>query len=97
MPRGAATRIMSSKKTRRKRFDFEQTKLAATSDDPVVRKKMFKEYFEDFSEFPSYLFDNAAAIDPKLLATMLDLRNDPETSKEMQNGIDMLLERLPSA
>ena len=67
----------------------------ATSDNPVIRKKMFVEYFDRFSEFPSYLFDNNSAIDPQLLETIQDLEKDLDTSEKMHKGITELLSRLP--
>lgn len=84
------------KRTRRAKFDFEEMKAAATHSDPAVRKKVFKEYFEQFEEFPSYLFDNTYKIDEMLLSTIQDLEKDPETSKSMHKGIVDLLRRLPS-
>ena len=41
------------------KFDFEELKAGAMSADPRTRKDVFKEYFERFEEFPSYLFDNS--------------------------------------
>jgi len=70
-------------------------KLAATSKDPETRKEMFKEYFERFEEFPSYLFDNKEKINELLLQTIQDIKNDSETPEKMQKGIALLLERLP--
>jgi len=79
------------------RFDFEEMKAEATSPDPETRKKIFREYFERFEEFPSYLFDNTQKIDARLSETMQDLKKDPETTKLMQEGIAALIQRLPSA
>lgn len=87
---------MSTEKTKRKKFDFERTKATATSDDRSVRKQVFIEYFEDFEEFPSYLFDNEREIDKRLFDTMQDLLKDPKTSKAMRKGVDELLRRLPT-
>jgi hypothetical protein len=78
------------------RFNFEDMKAEATSQNPMIRKKIFKEYFERFEEFPSYLFDNSDTIDSRLVETMEDLKNDPETTKTMHEGIAALLQRLPS-
>jgi hypothetical protein len=77
------------------KFDFEKMKAAATHEDPMLRKEAFIEYFERFSEFPSYLFDNEQAIDSRLAKTIQDLTDDPETTREMRKGIDALTERLP--
>ena len=78
------------------KFNFEKMKAAATDKDSVVRKKLFKEYFEQFEEFPSYLFDNTEKIDSLLYQTIQDLENDPETSKNMHKGLTDLLRRLPA-
>jgi hypothetical protein len=78
------------------KFNFEEMKTGATSQNPAVRKKAFEEYFERFEEFPSYLFDNSQRIDSQLLQTIQDLIKDPETSKTMQKAIATLMQRLPS-
>ncbi|MDO8522335.1 MAG: hypothetical protein Q7S08_03550 [bacterium] len=83
----------SHKKTK---FNFEELKTAATSENSVVRKKVFQEYFEQFEEFPSYLFDNTDGIDKKLSETIADIENDPDTSARMHKGIVQMLNRLPS-
>lgn len=70
-------------------------KKAATDPDRAVRKRAFVEYFEEFHEFPSYLFDNEQAIDSHLFDTMQDILKDPETTKTVQVGVDVLLRRLP--
>jgi len=82
-------------KVKQPKFDFEKMKLAATSKDPETRKEMFKEYFERFEEFPSYLFDNKEKINDLLLQTIQDIKKDPETPEKMHKGIALLLERLP--
>lgn len=79
------------------KFNFEELKAAATSLNAKLRKSVFVEYFERFEEFPSYLFDNSNGIDSRLQETINDLQNDPETSKSMRKGIDVLMLRLPSA
>jgi len=79
------------------KFDFEELKAGAMSPDPRTRKDVFKEYFERFEEFPSYLFDNSERIDSRLSDTIEDLKNDPETTTIMQKGIATLMQRLPSA
>jgi len=79
------------------KFNFEELKAAATSLNAKIRKGVFVEYFERFEEFPSYLFDNENGIDSRLQETITDLQNDPETSKSMRKGIDVLMLRLPSA
>ncbi|MDR3571381.1 MAG: hypothetical protein P4L81_04255 [Candidatus Pacebacteria bacterium] len=84
------------KEPRRKKFNFEEMKAEATHKDASVRKHSFIEYFEQFGEFPTYLFDNETTIDSVLKATIDDLLNDPGISKEMRTGIDTLLSRLAS-
>ncbi len=79
------------------KFNFEQLKTLATHIDIRVRVKAFTEYFEMFEEFPSYLYDNSSGIDATLLSTIEKIKTDPGTSKQMQNGIELLLNRLPSA
>ncbi|MDP3965899.1 MAG: hypothetical protein Q8Q13_03815 [bacterium] len=83
----------SRKKTK---FNFEELKTAATSENATLRKKVFEEYFEQFEEFPSYLFDNEGSIDSKLAKTISDIENDPDTSARMRKGIAQMLNRLPS-
>ena len=78
------------------KFNFEELKTAATSENPETRKKIFEEYFEQFEEFPSYLFDNENSIDKKLSETISDIENDPETSARMRKGIAQMLNRLPA-
>ena len=84
------------KEPKREKFHFETMKAVAAHKDPAIRKKAFIEYFEQFQEFPSYLFDNESKIDANLLETMQDLLKDEQTTAEMRKGIDALLERLPS-
>jgi len=79
------------------KFNFEILKAEATSENPVIRKRTFIEYFERFEEFPSYLFDNSEKIDRKLSETIKDLQSDPETTKTMHKGIVTLMLRLPAA
>ena|SRR3989344_627196 len=78
------------------KFNFEEMKAAATSNDSRVRKNVFIEYFERFGEFPSYLFDNENGIDNRLSQTIEDLKNDPAATDAMKKGITLLLNRLPS-
>ena len=78
------------------KFNFEKLKAEATSGDAAIRKRTFKEYFERFEEFPSYLFDNSQKIDSLLYETIQDLMNDSETTKAMQKGIAILMARLPA-
>ncbi len=78
------------------KFNFEELKAGATSQNPAIRKKTFLEYFERFEEFPSYLFDNTEQIDGLLYQTIQDIVKDPETSKTMQRAIATLMQRLPS-
>ncbi len=85
-----------SKGEKKPKFNFEELKEAATSANAQTRKKVFEEYFEQFEEFPSYLFDNTNGIDSRLSETIEDLKKDPDTSKSMQKGIVALLGRLPS-
>jgi len=77
------------------KFNFERLKAGATSPNAQVRKATFKDYFERFQEFPSYLFDNSATIDALLFQTIQDLENDPETTAAMRKGIEVLMMRLP--
>jgi hypothetical protein len=81
---------------KKEKYDFEKMKAASTSNDSGTRKAAFIEYFERFSEFPSFLFDNDVKIDPRLAETMQDLSEDKESSKALLNGITALLDRLPS-
>ena len=76
------------------KFSFEELKIAATSLNASVRKKVFQEYFEMFEEFPSYLYDNSQGIDTRLSETIQDLKKDPETSEKMQKGLALLIQRL---
>jgi hypothetical protein len=92
----ADRKFFADKKPKKEKFDFEVMKLAATHEELSVRKKAFIEYFERFQEFPSYLFDNTAKIDPRLAETVHALMNDPSTSPEILKGIEALLHRLPS-
>ena len=85
------------KPQKKPKFDFEELKAAATSGNRQTRKKVFAEYFEQFEEFPSYLFDNTDKIDERLSETIQDLTNDPDTSKTMHKGIATLMQRLPSS
>lgn len=85
----------SSRVQKKERFDFEKMKAAATSEDPAVRKAEFIEYFERFSEFPSFLFDNEHALDPRLAATMQDLSADEDASPLLLAGVKALQQRLP--
>lgn len=71
-------------------------KKAATSSDRGTRKEAFMEYFEEFQEFPSYLFENESKIDSRLFETMQDILKDPAISKVVRMGVDTLLMRLPS-
>jgi hypothetical protein len=79
------------------KFNFEEMKAGATSENIAVRKKTFLEYFERFEEFPSYLFDNSETIDSRLLQTIQELSSDPSTSNKMQKGITILMQRLSPA
>ena len=92
-----STRDGDTKKPKREKFDFEKMKSMATHKDAAIRKQTFIAYFEQFGEFPSYLFDNERQIDEVLKATVNDILADAETSKEMRKGIDSLLLRLPSS
>ncbi|MDP3645572.1 MAG: hypothetical protein Q8R25_00585 [bacterium] len=84
------------KKEKQPKFNFEELKAGATSQNPVTRKKTFQEYFEKFQEFPSYLFDNSHGIDSVLHQTIQDLEKDPDTTEAMQKGLALLLERVPA-
>ena len=85
-----------NKAQKAEKFDFEKMRIAATHQDRSTRKKSFVEYFARFEEFPSYLFDNTHEVDDRLRTTIEDLLADPETSKELRKGLDMLRQRLPS-
>jgi len=85
-----------SKEPKPAKFNFEELKAGATSQDPRIRKNIFIEYFERFQEFPSYLFDNDNGVDARLSKTIQDIVDDPETPSAMQKGITVLLERLPA-
>jgi hypothetical protein len=78
------------------KFNFEELKAGATSTSAKIRRKAFEEYFERFEEFPSFLFDNSNGIDTMLAETIRDLENDPEISKTMRKGIELLMLRLPA-
>lgn len=78
------------------KFNFEELKAGATSDNAALRKKTFQEYYERFEEFPSYLFDNSEKIDSRLFETIQQLTNDPETSTKMHKAITAMLQRLPA-
>lgn len=89
---------MSQLKTKtgpRKKFDFVKFKEVATHPSRATRKAAFIEYFADFHEFPSYLFDNERIIHKDLWDTMQDILKDPATPKDMKKGVDELLNRLP--
>ena len=89
--------LSAEEKPKPEKFNFERMKIAATSENPKVRKRMFVEYFERFSEFPSYLFDNTEGIDGRLLHTIHDMQTDPLLTKELQGGVALLLQRLMQA
>ncbi len=79
------------------KYNFEEMKAAATSEDPAVRKTVFSDYFERFNEFPSFLFDNEHGIDERLQRTIQDLKNDPAATDAIKKGVARLVERLPFA
>lgn len=81
-------------KPKRPRFDYELMRQAALDPVPATRKDAFIEYFERFSEFPSYLFDLEPVIDERLLVTIDDIRSDPATARAVLEGIDALVARL---
>jgi len=83
------------KTEKRSKFNFEELKAGAMSESADVRKKIFQEYFDRFEELPSYLFDNSETIDDRLLRTIQDFKNDPETTQRLHKAIDMLMQRLP--
>lgn len=83
-----------AKTEKKSRFSFKELKTAATSLNAEIRKKVFEEYFEQFEEFPSYLFDNTNGIDSRLSQTIQSLKDNPETSEKMRKGIALLLNRL---
>lgn len=81
---------------KKKKFNYEEMKAGALSEDREVRKRVFIEYFESFHEFPSFLFDNEKTIDARLYQTTQDLINDITTSTALRAGVNALLTRLPS-
>ncbi len=86
--------MLPAEKKKLEKFNFEKMKSEVLSPEPSVRKAAFLEYFERFAEFPSYLFDNEQAIDEVFLATILDIEKDPETDKQILQGIATLRSRL---
>lgn len=84
----------AQEKKKRQRFDFAEMKLGATNADARVRKTTFLAYFEQFKEFPSYLFDNEHGIDAMLRQTIDDMLADPALSKETRAGVESLVMRL---
>lgn len=76
------------------KYNFEEMKAAATSEDPTIRKAIFGDYFDRFKEFPSFLFDNEHGIDERLQRTIQDLQNDPTSTDAIKKGIARLVERL---
>jgi len=82
------------KREKKQKFSFDEMKMAATSANALVRKKVFLEYFEQFEEFPSYLFDNENGTDTRLSQTIRDLESDPGISDKMRKGIALLMARL---
>ena len=85
---------MQQKQEKKPKFNFDEMKIAGTSEDAATRKKAFEEYFEQFEEFPSYLFDNANGVDKRLSETIEDIKNDPDTPEKMRKGITLLVQRL---
>lgn len=92
------TYIMMEKtqKPQVKKYSFAETKILATSPHRDVRKAVFLEYFERFSEFPSYLFDNEREIHIDLWLTAQDILADRDSSKEVCKGIEQMINRLPT-
>ena len=83
-----------SRDPKKSKFNFEELKAAATSQDIDTRVETFRDYFERFEEFPSYLFDNEHGIDARLAETIERLQKSLSTSEKMHAGIALLLERL---
>ena len=79
-----------------KKFEYERLRRLATSEDRAVRKESFLEYFEQFHEFPSFLFDNEQEIHADLWQTMQDIQADRALSKDIKKGVEQLLNRVPS-
>lgn len=77
-----------------KKFSYAHIQAVGTSDDRRVRKEAFVEYFAQFHDFPTYLFDNEKEIDKKLHETFQDLLGDKTTSQDMRAGVDAALNRL---
>lgn len=94
---GEKTDVPAQTSEKKDKFDFEKMKTASTHEDPVIRKAAFIDYFERFQEFPSFLFDNEQATDPRLTVTIRDLSADESSSKALLDGIASLVRRLPSA
>ena len=84
-----------AKKTPGEKFNFERLRATATSDDRGVRKESFKKYFQQFEEFPSFLFDNSDHMDERLRLTIQDLKADPDITDGMRRGLATLMARLP--
>ena len=91
-----ASRKSLQKDTKRTKFNFEDMKSRATHTNASVRKAVFIEYFEQFQEFPSYLFDNEHNLDALLYETMQDLLKDRDISKAVKDGVNALMQRLPA-
>ena len=82
------------KEEKKIKFDFEKMKAEAMNSNPETRKNAFKDYFERFEEFPSYLFDNSAGVDALLSQTIRDLQSEPDITTAMRKGIEQLMGRL---
>ena len=83
-------------KEKKAKFNFEEMRAAATSENSETRKNIFIEYFDRFGEFPSYLFDNESGIDSRLSQTIEDLRKDPDIKESLKKGLVLLLDRISS-
>lgn len=95
MHRQASSGLRKEKEAKPKKFDYAELKAAATSPVRSVRKAIFLEYFERFSEYPSYLFDNEREIHEDLWQTAQDILADTHVSRDVKKGVDAMLNRLP--
>jgi hypothetical protein len=82
---------------KKSKYNFEELKAGATSPDVETRAAAFRDYFERFEEYPSFLFDNERQLDPRLAETVQYMQSHGETSEKMLQGLKLMLDRLPSS